>query len=197
MEGTKLYSILFSTFLALTGCGSSTVHARGSDGSNVTPMRTTGRNLSARSYSSPGKTKETHSMLFVADYEKTNSYSRTAQNFGVHEGTVKLWVERYNATGDVISPSPKRFPRVSIPDLKEVALKIIDEAYRDLTYGIANWSELWREVKRRGFTCSLNSLKNMLKKSKEKIILRTVKKVPFLTTNHKERRVQFATEMLE
>ena len=73
------------------------------------------------------------------------------------------------------SRSPKRLPRVSIPDLKEVVLKIIDAAYRDLPYGIANWSELWREVKRHGSTCSLNSLKNMLKKSKEKIILRTVK----------------------
>ena len=41
-DAPLFYSILFDTHLALTGCGSSTVHARGPDGSDVTPMRTTG-----------------------------------------------------------------------------------------------------------------------------------------------------------
>ena len=58
-------------------------------------------------YASPGKIMESHMMLLVADFEKTESYSRTAQNFGVHEGTVKLWVERFNCTGDVAGPSPR------------------------------------------------------------------------------------------
>ena len=153
--------------------------------------------LSARSYASPGKIKESHRMLLVADFEKTESYSRTAQNFGVHEGTVKLWVERFNCTGDVASPSPTRQPRVTTSDLMKVSLKLIDDAYRDLPYGISTWSELWREVKRRGFTCSITSLRNMLKNSKEKIVLRTALKTLFLSNNHKERRVQFATEVLQ
>ena len=37
----------------------------------------------------------------------------------------------------------------------------------------------------------------MLKNSKEKIVLRTALKTPFLSNNHKERTVQFATEMLQ
>ena len=46
-------------------------------------------------------------MLLVAEYERTGSYSATAQHFGVHENTVKRWVERFTLTGDVVNGIPR------------------------------------------------------------------------------------------
>ena len=80
-------------------------------------------------------------MLLVADYEPTQSFSRTSQNFGVHEGTVKRWVERHAATGDVESSISLRTSLVSTPLLKETALKLIDDSVREMTYGIPSWRE--------------------------------------------------------
>ena len=80
-------------------------------------------------------------MLLVAEYERTGSYSATAQHFGVHENTVKRWVERFTLTGDVLTASRERVSTVVTPAFLDVALKLVDEGY-NLVYGVESWSDL-------------------------------------------------------
>ena len=150
--------------------------------------------LSDRSYSSPARVIPSHRMLLVSDYLETGSYSRTAQNFGVHENTVKRLVIRYENTGDVESSPISRPSPVSTPALHEAAIRLIDEGYRDLPYGIENWCALHRVVLFLGFQCSRPTLVNAMKS--HGMIMRTLKRKPALTDEHKRKRVHFCSEML-
>ena len=134
-------------------------------------------------------------MLLVAEYERTGSYSATAQHFGVHENTVKRWVERFTLTGDVLTASRERVSTVVTPAFLDVALKLVDEGYRDLVYGVESWSDLLREIRSQGFTCSRRTLVDTLKK--QGVVLRTLRRRPSLTLEHKEKRLQFCKAMLE
>ena len=80
------------------------------------------------------------------------------------------------------------------PELREAALKAIDEGVRDQPYGIRSWSELHRLIENLGFTCSRQTLTTHMKSYG--IVLRTVRKSPALTSVHKEKRVRFCEEML-
>ena len=119
--------------------------------------------LSDRAYSSPGHTEYSHRMLLVKDYENTNSYSATCRREGVHHSTVKLWVKRFEETGDVERSTPPRERTVATPGLLDACHEIIDTANTSSTRGCPSWNFILREVRKRGFTCSRPTVVNFLK----------------------------------
>ena len=149
--------------------------------------------LSDRAYSSPGHTKYSHRMLLVKDYENTNSYSATCRREGVHHSTVKLWVKRFEETGDVERSTPPRERTVATPGLLDACHEIIDTANTSSTRGCPSWNFILREVRKRGFTCSRPTVVNFLRDAG--IIQRSFSKGLFLTESHKAKRLTFALKM--
>jgi transposase len=70
--------------------------------------------------------------VLLKDYQKTESYSQTARNFGTHRHVVHKWVRRYQEEGEAglesLPPIPKGQPTRLDPQLEGLILRLRDSS---------------------------------------------------------------------